>query len=387
MAKLKWGMIGGGAGSQIGPAHRLGAGLDGAFDFVSGALDRDPDAGREFACELGIAAERSYGDWQEMLAAEGQREDKLDLVTIATPNDTHYEIAKAFLRSGFNVLCEKPMTMTVEEGEDIVRIAREAGRICAVNFGYTGYPLVRHMRAMVSRGDLGRVRLVVAEFAHGHHADASDHDNPRIRWRYDPEQAGVSAQFADCGIHAMNMACFVTGQEVERLSADFVSCVDGRGLEDDAMVSFRMEGGTVGRLWTSAVAIGRQHGLTLQVFGEKGGLRWAQEFPNQLYWTPLGGRVQIIERGEPNLSPAADRSIRVTIGHAEGMPIAFANIYLDLAENIRAAKENRAADPAADLFPKAEDGLRSMAAVHAAVKSAMAQGEWVDARPPMFIPV
>jgi predicted dehydrogenase len=237
---------------------------------------------------------------------------------------------------------------------------------------------------MVARGDLGKIRLVKAEFAHGHHADAADADNPRVRWRYDPAQAGVSAQFADCGIHAMHMACFVTGQEVEKLSADTVSCVANRVLEDDAMVNFRMDGGAVGRLWTSSIAIGRQHGLSLQVFGETGGLRWSQEQPNQLFWMPLNGRLEVIERGEANLSPEADRSSRVTIGHAEGMPLAFANIYTDLAEAIRAEKAGRNIDPAANLFPRAEDGLRSMAAVFAVAQSGGKDGTWVDARPPMF---
>ena len=384
MARLNWGMIGGGDGSQIGPAHRLGAGLDGAYSFVAGALDHEPTRGRAFAETLGINADRAYGDWREMLAAEVKRDDRLDLVTVATPNATHFEITKGFLEAGFNVLCEKPMTMLVEEGEDIVKIARAKGRICAVNYGYTGYALVRHMRAMVARGDLGKVRVVVAEFAHGHHANAADMENPRVRWRYDPAQAGVSAQFADCGIHALHMASFVTGQEVTTLSADFASTIPARVLEDDAMVNFRMDGGAVGRLWTSSVALGRQHGLTIQVFGETGGLRWAQEQPNQLYWMPLGGRLTVIERGEGNLSPEADRASRVTVGHAEGMPLAFGNIYSDLAEAIRAQKEGRAVNPAADLYPKAVDGLRSMAAVHAAVASAKAQGEWTDARPPMF---
>ena len=384
MSRLRWGMIGGGEGSQIGPAHRLGAAIDGDYDFVAGALDHRPEEGRAYGLRLGLAADRAYGDWREMLDGEAARDDVIDLVTVATPNATHYEITKAFLKAGIHVLCEKPMTLTVEEGEEIVALARETGRICAVNYGYSGYSLVRHMRAMVARGDLGRIRLVKAEFAHGHHADAADADNPRVRWRYDPAQAGVSAQFADCGIHALHMASFVTGQEVERLSADTVSCIESRVLEDDAMVNFRMSSGTVGRLWTSSVAIGRQHGLTLQVFGEKGGLRWAQEQPNQLCWMPLNGRLQIIERGEPNLSPEADRATRVTIGHAEGMPLAFANIYKDLAETIRARKEGRPADPAAGIFPTAEDGLRSMAAVVAVAQSGGNHGAWVDARPPMF---
>ena len=329
MNRLKWGMIGGGEGSQIGPAHRLGSGLDDLFEFCAGALDHRPEQGKEYGIRLGLAADRAYGDWREMLEGESKRDDRIDLVTVATPNSTHFEITKAFLENGFHVLCEKPMTMTVEEGEEIVNIAKSTGSLCAVNYGYTGYSLVRHMRAMIARGDLGAIRLVKAEFSHGHHADAADANNPRVRWRYDPAQAGVSAQFADCGIHAMHMASFVTGQEVTTLSADTVSCIASRELEDDAMVNFRMDGGTVGRLWTSSIAIGRQHGLTIQVFGEKGGLRWAQEQPNQRYYMPLNERLQIIERGEGNLSPEADRTTRVTVGHAEGMPLAFANIYKD----------------------------------------------------------
>ncbi|MFZ3582766.1 Gfo/Idh/MocA family protein [Loktanella sp. DJP18] len=383
MGKLNWGLIGGGEGSQIGPAHRLGARLDGLFDLVAGALDHRPDAGRAYGQTLGLDPDRAYGSWQDMLAHERDRVDgRLDLVTIATPNASHYEITKAFLTAGFDVLCEKPMTMTVAEGEDIAATSRDTGRICAVNYGYSGYSLVRHMRAMVARGDLGRVRVVVAEFAHGHHADAADADNPRVRWRYDPAQAGVSAQFADCGIHALHMASFVTGKNVTKLSADIASTIPSRQLEDDAMVNFRMDGGAVGRLWTSSVAVGRMHGLTLQVFGEKGGMRWSQEQPNQLFWTPTGGRVQVIERGEAGLSPEADAASRVTIGHAEGMPLAFANIYADLAATIRARQTGQGAPAGTGLFPVAEDGLRSMAAVHAVAASGAAQGVWVDARPP-----
>ncbi|WP_420325798.1 Gfo/Idh/MocA family protein [Mameliella sp.] len=384
MTKLNWGMIGGGEDSQIGPAHRLAAGLDGAFDFVAGALDHRAEEGRAFGQRLGLAADRAYGNWREMLEGERGREDRVDLVTVATPNATHFEISRAFLEGGFHVLVEKPMTMTVAEGEELVGLARETGRICAVNYGYSGYALVRQMRAMVAAGDLGRVRMVVAEFAHGHHADAGDADNPRVRWRYDPAQAGVSAQFADCGIHALHMASFVIGQEVERLSADTVSCIESRVLEDDAQVNLRFDGGAVGRLWTSSIALGRQHGLTLQVFGEKGGLRWAQEQPNQLYWMPLGGRLEVIERGGPGLSPEAARASRVTVGHAEGMPLAFGNLYADLAEAIRARSEGREMDPAADLYPRAEDGLRSMAAVFAVAESGKSEGAWVEARPPMM---
>ena len=378
MQKLNWGLIGGGEGSQIGPTHRLGASVDGLYQLVAGALDADPQNGKRFARQLGISDARAYGDWREMLAAEAARDDRLDLVTIATPNATHFEITKAFLEAGIDVFCEKPMTMSVEEGQEIVRLAARLGRVCAVNYGYSGYALVRHMRAMVARGDLGRVRLVKAEFAHGFHADAGDADNPRLRWRYDPKQAGVSAVMADCGIHALHMACFITGQDVTSVSADFVSCVDGRDLEDDAMVSFRMDQGCVGRLWTSAVAVGRMHGLTIQVFGETGGLRWAQEWPNQLFWTPLNKPTQTLERGAAGLSPQADRASRVTIGHAEGMPLAFANIYRDLADVIAANREGRAPDPLALQYPDARDGLHSMQAVHACVASARNGSAWTD---------
>ena len=376
MARLNWGMVGGGKGSQIGPAHRLGAQADGNFVLAAGALDHDADAGRAYAQQLGVDADRAYSDWREMLAGEKDRDDRVDLVTVATPNATHFEITKAFLENGFNVLCEKPMTMTVEEGEEIVKIAEASGKICAVNYCYSAYPMVREMKHLVSNGFIGKIRLVVANFSHGHHGDATDADNPRVRWRYDPAMAGVSGQFADCGIHALHMASFITGDEVRELSADFASTIDSRVLEDDAMVNFRMEGGTVGRLWTSSVAIGRQHGFDIQVFGETGGFRWASEQPNQVLYTPVGGRTQIMEKGEAGLSEEAQRLSRVAIAHPEGFPLAVANIYVDLAAAIRGEAHGN--------FPTARDGVRSMAAVYGAVASAKARGKWVDARPPMF---
>ncbi|WP_296428011.1 Gfo/Idh/MocA family oxidoreductase [Yoonia sp.] len=376
MTKLKWGMIGGGEGSQIGPAHRLGALADGRFDFVAGALDHRPDVGRDYAGRLGIAQDRAYGDWREMLEGEKTRDDRIDLVTVATPNATHFEITKSFLEAGFHVLCEKPMTMTVEEGEEIVRVVENTGKICAVNYCYSAYPMVRQARAMVRAGEIGKPRLVVTNFSHGHHADAADADNPRVRWRYDPAMAGVSGQFADCGIHAMHMASFICDDQVETLSADFASTIPSRVLEDDAMVNFRMTGGTVGRLWTSSVAIGRQHGFDIQVFGETGGFRWTSEQPNQLIYTPVGGRTQIIEKGEGGLHADAQRLSRVSIAHPEGFPLAVANIYCDIADAING--ETR------DGLPTASDGVRSMAAVHTSVASAKDNGAWMDARPSIF---
>ena len=376
MTKLKWGMIGGGEGSQIGPAHRLGALADGLFEFSAAALDHRPDVGRTYANSLGISEDRAYGDWKEMLTREKNREDRIDLVTVATPNSTHFEITKSFLEAGFNVLCEKPMTMTVDEGEEIVKIASKSGKLCTVNYCYSAYPMVRQARDMVQNGELGKIRLIVTNFSHGHHGNAEDANNPRVRWRYDPQMAGVSGQFADCGIHALHMASFIGNDEVESVSADFASTIKGRELEDDAMVNFRMSSGIVGRLWTSSVAIGRQHGFDIQVFGEKAGLKWKSEHPNQLIYSKVGNRTEIIEKGENNLCEDALRLSRVAIAHPEGFPLAVANIYVDIAATLKGDKRAN--------LPTASDGLRSMAAVYSATESAKNNGKWTDARPPMF---
>ena len=376
MTKLKWGMIGGGEGSQIGPAHRLGALADGLFEFSAAALDHRPDVGRTYAKSLGISEDRAYGDWKEMLTREKNREDRIDLVTVATPNSTHFEITKSFLEAGFNVLCEKPMTMTVDEGEEIVKIASKSGKLCTVNYCYSAYPMVRQARDMVQNGELGKIRLIVTNFSHGHHGNAEDANNPRVRWRYDPQMAGVSGQFADCGIHALHMASFIGNDEVESVSADFASTIKGRELEDDAMVNFRMSSGIVGRLWTSSVAIGRQHGFDIQVFGEKAGLKWKSEHPNQLIYSKVGNRTEIIEKGENNLCEDALRLSRVAIAHPEGFPLAVANIYVDIAATLKGDKRAN--------LPTASDGLRSMAAVYSATESAKYNGKWTDARPPMF---
>ena len=376
MTKLKWGIIGGGEGSQIGPAHRLGALADGLFEFSAAALDHRPDVGRTYAKSLGISEDRAYGDWKEMLTREKNREDRIDLVTVATPNSTHFEITKSFLEAGFNVLCEKPMTMTVDEGEEIVKIASKSGKLCTVNYCYSAYPMVRQARDMVQNGELGKIRLIVTNFSHGHHGNAEDANNPRVRWRYDPQMAGVSGQFADCGIHALHMASFIGNDEVESVSADFASTIKGRELEDDAMVNFRMSSGIVGRLWTSSVAIGRQHGFDIQVFGEKAGLKWKSEHPNQLIYSKVGNRTEIIEKGENNLCEDALRLSRVAIAHPEGFPLAVANIYVDIAATLKGDKRAN--------LPTASDGLRSMAAVYSATESAKNNGKWSDARPPMF---
>ncbi len=371
MKKMNWGLIGGGDGSQIGEAHRIGTRMHNHYNMVAGAMDVDPVKGKAYGVSLGMDEDRAYGSWQEMLDGESGRDDKIELVTVATPNATHYEISAAFLKAGINVLCEKPMTMTVEEGESLKAIAVETGKKLIVNFGYSGYPMVRQARAMAADGSLGKIRLMVAEFAHGFHADAEDADNPRVRWRYDPAQAGVSSIVADCGIHALHLATYISGQSVDSLSAHFESMVGDRELEDDASVQIKMSGGSVCRLWSSAVAVGHMHGLNIQVFGEKGGVRWHQEQPNQLQYTPLNGSMQLLERGQNGLSQDAEESSRVTIGHTEGFLGAFANIYRDIYLGLRGDEQ------ALNRLPSVDDGIEMVKVVHRAAESANSGSQWM----------
>ena len=373
---MNWGLIGGGEGSQIGFTHRAAACLHRGFQFAAGALDVDIERARSFGASLGLDPSRSYGDWKEMLAGEKAREDRVQLVTVATPNATHFEISKAYMEAGFDVLCEKPLTMTVDEARALVQISQKTGRVCAVNYGYSGYPMIRQMRAMVASGQLGAIRMVFAEFAGGFMADASDAENPRVKWRFDPKQAGMAAVTVDCGTHALHLATYVTGQNVAEVSSDFVSGIKSRELEDDNFSALRLTGGTVGRLWTSGLAIGRTHGLTLQVFGEVGGLRWTQEQPNQLFYTPLNQPTQILERGHASLSPLAQRANNITIGHPEGFVAAVGNVYRDLYDVITARANGVAPDPLALSYPTVEDGCHSIEIVQAMATSARAKGQW-----------
>lgn len=378
MKQLNWGLIGGGEGSQIGLTHRIASAHDKKFNFVAGALDVDATKAQEYGMSLGLDADRAYGNWREMLEGEKNRSDKIDLVTIATPNSTHFEITKAFLENGFHVMCEKPLTMNSDEAKQIIEISQKTGKICAVNYGYTGYPMIIQARHMVKSGQLGKIRLIVSEFAHGHHSDAADMDNPRVRWRYDPKLAGDSSILMDCGIHALNMAYFVTGQKISKLSADFASCIKGRELEDDAMINYRMTNGAVGRLWTSAIALGNQHGLTIKIFGENGSLKWAQEQSNQLYFTPLNQPTQILERGMPSLCEEALEASRITAGHSEGLLDAFANLYTQIAKAIILNNQGKKIDNSQIWFPTAIDGKQSIDIVEQAVKSAKNGSKWLD---------
>ncbi|MFO1067723.1 MAG: Gfo/Idh/MocA family oxidoreductase [Geminicoccaceae bacterium] len=380
-APLTYGMVGGGKGSMIGDTHRIGARIDGRFRLAAGALDVVPERGQAFARELGIEAARAYPDWRTMLEAERARPDPVDLVTIATHNTSHHGIARAFLDAGFNVLCEKPLTTSVEDAVDLVRATRRAGTTCAVMYAYTGYPLVREMRAICRDGGIGRIRVIQAEFAHGGHA-AADPDSTHAGWRYDPSKVGPSSVLADAGSHALHMMSWVTGLEAEEVSARFDSFVAGRTLEDNAHLTLAFEQGAVGTLWASGVAVGHAHGLRLRVYGETGSLAWSQEDPNVLLHARLGEPLRILERGWGELHALSRVGERVSRGHAEGLLTAFANIYRDLAGLIAARRQGQPPDPLVMTVPDVVEGARGVATILAAVASSKDRGAWTSCRLP-----
>lgn len=380
-APLRFAMVGGGAGSQIGDSHRIAARMDGLFTLVAGAFDIDPERSRAFGRSLGLAPERAFGTWQEMLEGERDRDDRPDLVVVATPNASHFEIAHAFLDAGYDVLCEKPLATRLADAVELARTARRRGCALFVMYGYSGFPLVRQMRAMIRAGTLGRIRVIQTEFAHGHHARAVERESPAAAWRYDPAVVGPSAVLADAGTHALQIARFTTGLAIEAVSAHFASCVPGRVLEDNAQLALRFSEGAVGALWTSAVAVGQAHGLRIRIFGEDGGLAWEQERPNRLLWTPTGEPTRILERGQPGLAPEALAACRVSMGHSEGYFEAFANIWRDIAARLRARRTGTPV-PEEPPVPDALDGVLGVAEVEAAVASAAAGGAWTAVRVP-----
>jgi predicted dehydrogenase len=375
--KLRLGMVGGGAGSSIGDSHRIASRLDDRFELVGGAFDIDPERGRAFARSLGLADDRIYDDYRQMVNAEKARPDRCDLVSIATPNSSHFEIARAFVDSGFNVVCEKPLTTNVGDAEALAKTVTERDVIFAVMYGYTGYPLVRQARAMIAAGEIGAVRVIHTEFAHGGLASAPNQINAAALWRLDPKIQGPSLAVGDVGTHALALATFIVGQRVEEVSADLHRFAPGRALDDNAHVMLRFDGGARGTLWASCVAAGITHCHGIRVFGERGGLEWRQSRPDELFHFPLGGRPQVLERDAPGLYPASTRRSRVGVGHAGGYFEAWANIYSDVADSIAARAVGGRADPLAIQFPTAQDGLHGVKFVEAVVLSSRQNGRWV----------
>lgn len=375
--RLRLGMVGGGRGAYIGGTHRLAAQLDGHYELVAGAFDVDPERARAFAAELGIAAERGYGHVEEMVQAEAARDDRVDVVAICTPNNTHYAIARACLEHGFHVICEKPLTTTSDDARALAALAEERQRFVGVTYTYCGYPLIHQAREMVADGRLGRVRVIQVEYPLEWMAAPVEQTNPQAAWRSDPKISGPGGCIGDIGTHAYHLAGFVSGLQLEELCADLATFVPGRVLDDNAAVLLRYAGGARGVLWASQVAVGCLNGLRLRVFGEQGGLTWHQETPNTLTFTPLGGETRLIGRGRDDLSEAARVRSRTPPGHPEGYIEAFANLYVSFAEAIRAWDAGAEPAQVGRHVPTVMDGVMGVLFVDAVVSSHAQGGTWI----------
>src|SRR5436853_7818322 len=375
--RLRLGMVGGGPGAFIGAVHRIAARMDDRFELVAGALSSDPARSRTTALELHIAPERAYGSFAEMASAEAKRPDRIDAVSIVTPNHVHFGPAKAFLEAGIHVICDKPLTTTVEDAVALAGIVKKSGLIFGLTHNYTGYPLVRQAREMIEAGELGRIRVVQVEYAQDWLTTAVERTGQKQAvWRTDPAQSGPAGSLGDIGTHAYNIACFVTGLRCDQVAADVSIFVPGRRLDDNVQVLLRFEGGARGMLWASQVAPGNENGLRLRVYGTQGGLEWQQENPNELWHAPFGQPRRRLTRAGPGAGPAAARVTRIPAGHPEGYLEAFATIYTEVAHAIRAARGGRRPDGEV-LFPTVADGLDGVEFIEAAVKSSTNGAIWV----------
>ena len=376
--KLRYGMVGGGPGAFIGNVHRMAAALDGTMELVAGAFSSDPAKSKAQAKELGLAADRSYASFLEMVEREATRDDRIDFVSIVTPNHVHFPVAKAFLEAGFHVVCDKPMTNTLEDAEALCHLVRKHNRIFALTHNYTGYPMVKQARAMIREGKIGAVRKIVVEYPQGWLATPLElTGHKQADWRTDPSRAGAGS-LGDIGSHAENLARYMTGLEIEELCADVTTFVEGRMIDDDVNMLVHYQGGARGVLHASQVSIGEENNLNIRVHGETGSLQWFQEHPNWLYYRDLDGPEQVFKRGNDYLSEAAQHSSRLPSGHPEAFLEAFANIYLNAGRTIAAHKTGEDAAPQDLDFPSVQDGARGVHFILTALESGRRRG-WVDA--------
>jgi len=379
--RIRLGMVGGGPGAFIGAVHRIAARMDDCYELVAATLSSDPGKSLAAAEELHIA--RAYGRFEEMAAAEAGRADGIEAVAIVTPNHMHYVNAKKFLEAGINVICDKPVTTTLEDALDLAKIVERTGLIFGLTHNYTGYPMVRQAREMVLAGELGPLRVVQVEYAQDWLATPLERTGQKqAEWRTDPARSGPGGSLGDIGTHAHNLACFVTGLPVQELAAEVTTFVPGRRLDDNVQMLLRFPKGVKGMLWASQVASGNENNLRLRVYGEKAGLEWQQEFPNELTFMPLGQPRRILKRGGPGTGAAAARAIRIPAGHPEGYLEGFAQLYKDLAEQIWARQEKRQADPQALLVPGIAEGVEGMRFVAAVLESSRNHSAWTPLSSP-----
>ena len=370
--RIRLGMVGGGTGAFIGYVHRIAARLDGDYELVAGVLSSRPEVARESGRNIGLAEDRIYTSYEEMAAKESQRPDGIQAVAIVTPNHVHFGPAKAFLEAGIHVICDKPLTSTLEDARALAAVKPKNGARFLLTHNYTGYPLMRQARELVASGALGKLRVVQVEYPQDWLAVEPEPDNKQAAWRTDPARSGAGGAIGDIGTHAYNLARFVTGLKTDAVSADLTSFVPGRELDDNVNILLRFEGGARGMLWASQVAVGCENGLQLRVFGEKAGLEWRQDNPNYMWFTEFGKPKQLLTRGGAISGNAASAmNVRVPAGHPEGYLEAFATLYSQFAEVIRGNDPDYA-----ELLPTLADGVEGMEFIVASVQSSKADGKW-----------
>ena len=378
--RLRLAVIGGGPGSFIGAIHRQAARLDNRYEIIAGVLSSNPERAKKAGLEIGLDADRAYTNVPAMLDAETIRDDGADVIAIMTPNDSHYEYAVAALERGFDVICDKPMTNTLENAKRLHQKVKNTGLVFCLTHNYTGYPMVRQAKAMVMDGQIGTIRLVQVEYVQGGKADENDPDPSAsdLPWRYDPVRGGPSLVMGDIGTHAHNLVRFITGLEVAEIAAEVGSIVPGRLVHDYAGALLRLDNGARGSFWVTQAAAGVENCLRIRVSGTQGSLEWMQEFPQALTFKPLHGPSQTRTPNGPGTLPLAARSCRIVAGHPEGFHEGFANIYSDAAEAIAARRSGTKADPLALYFPNSMDGLLGVRFVHSVIESSQSNGKWVE---------
>ena len=377
MAKLRYGMVGGGPGAFIGDAHRKAISLDGTAELVAGCFSRTPEKTKEQGAALGLDPERCYANYKEMAAAEQAREDGIDFVVIVTPNNTHYEIAKAFLESGIHVACDKPLVTTVEEAEELKKIADEKGLLFMVTYTYTGHVTMKYMRDLVKNGEIGTVRTVMAEYPQGWLYNENDWGGKQGEWRCDPAQSGRVNCLGDLGTHVENAVATVTGLKIKRVLAKMDVVVPGRKLDDNDQILVEYEGGATGINWTSQFAIGCDNSLRLRIYGSKGTLLWFQETPEEVTLIREDGIARTIKRGYGAVTPDAAKYGRLPSGHTEGWLEAMGNLYDSFGACVLAKKEDRFTPDLID-YPTIEEGVAGLKYVEACLKSSENGNVWVE---------
>ncbi|MBN1892763.1 MAG: Gfo/Idh/MocA family oxidoreductase [Clostridiales bacterium] len=377
--RLRLAVIGGGSGSFIGATHRRAALLDGRYDVVAGALSSRPEKAISDGHMIGLPDDRIYKDATELIRSESERADGAEVIAIMTPNDSHFRYASTALDHGKDVICDKPMTNTLEDAEALYQKVRKTGLVFCLTHNYSGYPMVRQARAMAQSGMLGTLRLVQVEYVQGGKADENDPDpTGAVPWRYDPVRGGPSLVMGDIGTHAHHLVRFITELEVTSLTAEIGAIVPGRKTHDYAGALLRFENGARGCFWITQAAAGVENSLRIRVSGTQGTIEWNQEIPQRLYYKPLKGPAEIRTPNGQGVLPAAKRASRMVAGHPEGFHEAFATIYSDAAEAIVARRTGTQADPLALTFPTAFDGLMGVRFVHDVIRSASQGGKWVD---------